>query len=250
MMPIAACSRVVMTLVGIYLARVPAYNAQDFMALQKSSFAPFLKDLTFRWHAGEVMLDLVLITAAITWRTGCGSKARTSITFSVLHGVAARGAWLQARRAVRFGPVSTIVGHIRPARYRRRVARRRDGIAAVGRWPPPISTASSGFSRVVFIIDALLLTVAIVATRASFRSMSLVAATRSKRSRRVLVYGAGAFGQLIVREMRANPHWRMNPVGVHRRRPDEGAPVDHRRAGARRPRSARGDDAAGTRSTR
>src|SRR6476659_9886613 len=69
-----------------------------------------------------------------------------------------------------------------------------------------------GFSRVVFIIDALLLTVAIVATRASFRSMSLVAAARSKRSRRVMVYGAGAFGQLIVREMRANPHWRMNPV--------------------------------------
>ena len=42
--------------------------------------------------------------------------------------------------------------------------------------------------------------------------MSLVAASRSKRSRRVLVYGAGAFGQLIVREMRANPQWRMNPV--------------------------------------
>ena len=51
-----------MILVGIYLARVPAYNAEDFIALQKSSFAPFLKDLAFRWHAGEVMLDLVLIT--------------------------------------------------------------------------------------------------------------------------------------------------------------------------------------------
>ena len=61
-------------------------------------------------------------------------------------------------------------------------------------------------------MDALLLTVAIVATRASFRSMSLVAASRNKQSRRVLVYGAGAFGQLIVREMRANPHWQMNPV--------------------------------------
>ena len=53
---------VVVILIGIYLARVPAYNAQDFVALQKSSFAPFLKDLAFRWHAGEVMLDLVLIT--------------------------------------------------------------------------------------------------------------------------------------------------------------------------------------------
>src|SRR4029077_14044627 len=58
----------------------------------------------------------------------------------------------------------------------------------------------------------MLLTIAIVATRASFRSMSLIAASRSKRSRRVLVYGAGAFGQMIVREMRANPQWYMNPV--------------------------------------
>jgi hypothetical protein len=33
--------------VGLYLARVPAYNAQDFMALEQSSFAPLLKDLTF-----------------------------------------------------------------------------------------------------------------------------------------------------------------------------------------------------------
>jgi FlaA1/EpsC-like NDP-sugar epimerase len=43
--------------------------------------------------------------------------------------------------------------------------------------------------------------------------MSLVVSTRSKRSRRVLVYGAGAFGQLLVREMRMNPHWSMNPIG-------------------------------------
>jgi FlaA1/EpsC-like NDP-sugar epimerase len=39
-----------------------------------------------------------------------------------------------------------------------------------------------------------------------------VASTRNKRSRRVLVYGAGAFGQLLVREMRANAAWNMNPV--------------------------------------
>ena len=52
-----------MILLGIYLARVPAYNAEDFIALQKSSFAPLLKDLTFRWHAGQVLLDLILITA-------------------------------------------------------------------------------------------------------------------------------------------------------------------------------------------
>jgi len=61
-LPVAGLFAVLVTLLGIYLARVPAYNAEDFVALQKSTFAPFLKDLTFRWHAGEVMLDLVLIS--------------------------------------------------------------------------------------------------------------------------------------------------------------------------------------------
>jgi FlaA1/EpsC-like NDP-sugar epimerase len=69
-----------------------------------------------------------------------------------------------------------------------------------------------GSSRVVFVLDAILLAIAIIATRVSFRMMNLVAATRSKRSRRVLVYGAGNFGRLLVREMRANAAWNMNPV--------------------------------------
>jgi FlaA1/EpsC-like NDP-sugar epimerase len=67
-------------------------------------------------------------------------------------------------------------------------------------------------SRAVFIFDAILLTIAIVATRVSFRMMNLAAAIRNKRSRRVLVYGAGNFGRLLVREMRANAAWNMNPV--------------------------------------
>ena len=56
---------VLVTLTGIYLARVPAYNAEDFKALQKSSFAPFLKDLAFKWHVGEVLLDLGGETAGL-----------------------------------------------------------------------------------------------------------------------------------------------------------------------------------------
>ena len=70
-----------------------------------------------------------------------------------------------------------------------------------------------GFQRGVFVLDPILLTLAIMITRGSFRAMGLVASTRSKRNRRVLVYGAGAFGRLLVREMRANQHWHMNPVG-------------------------------------
>ena len=62
LLPLAGLFVVAMTLVGIYLARVPAYEADDFLALQKTSLAPFLKDLAFRWHVGQVLLDVLLIS--------------------------------------------------------------------------------------------------------------------------------------------------------------------------------------------
>jgi UDP-GlcNAc:undecaprenyl-phosphate GlcNAc-1-phosphate transferase len=69
------------------------------------------------------------------------------------------------------------------------------------------------FSRAVFLIDAGLLFLFVIVSRASFRLMSEAVATRSKRTRRVLIYGAGSGGQLLAREMRANRDWSMSPVG-------------------------------------
>lgn len=212
LLPLVALFVVVVALLGLFLARVPAYNAEDFMALQKSSFAPFLKDLTFRWHAGQVMLDLVLITACYYfawWFRFEGEDLELFMPFftaslPVVLGcklAALYGSGLYQRswetfglrdvmavfRGVGLGSLLSVLAALYLYRFQ-------------------------GFSRLVFLLDGLLLTLAIVATRASFRSMSLVAAMRNKRSRRVLVYGAGAFGQLLVREMRANAHWAMNPV--------------------------------------
>jgi len=218
-MPLLALFTVVVILIGIYLARVPAYNKQDFIALQKSSFAPLLKDLAFKWHAGEVMLDLVLITvcyyAAYRLRFEEGRDLDVflryfTVSLPVVLGVklaALYSSGLYQRSWDTFGlrdltAVARGVG----------IGSLLTVAAAYYLYRDP-SGRVEGFSRVVFVLDGLLLTIAIVATRASFRTMSLVAATRSKRSRRVLVYGAGKYGQMLVREMRANAGWRMNPVG-------------------------------------
>jgi UDP-GlcNAc:undecaprenyl-phosphate GlcNAc-1-phosphate transferase len=212
MLPLAAVFAVVVTLVGVYLARVAAYDAQDFQALERSSFAPILKDLTFRWHAAEVMLDLVLIAACyyFAYRLRFEGQALDhflpyfTASLPVVLGLklaSLYGSGLYQRSWETFGlrDVSVVLRGV-----------------LMGSVLSVLAAAYfyrlEGFSRVVFVIDALLLTIAIIGTRASFRSMSLVAASRSKRSRRVLVYGAGAFGQMIVRELRANAEWRMNPV--------------------------------------
>jgi UDP-GlcNAc:undecaprenyl-phosphate GlcNAc-1-phosphate transferase len=212
MLPLVALFAVVVTLVGVYLARVPAYNAEDFLALQKSSFAPFLKDLTFRWHAGQVILDVVLISACyyFAYRLRFEGEALEDFlpfftaSLPVVMGLKLASLYLSGLYKRSWGTFGL-----------RDVAAVVRGVG-LGSMLSVLAAAYlyrlEGFSRAVFVFDALLLTIAIVATRASFRSMSLVASTRNKRSRRVLVYGAGSFGQLLVREMRANAEWNLNPV--------------------------------------
>jgi UDP-GlcNAc:undecaprenyl-phosphate GlcNAc-1-phosphate transferase len=210
--PLAAMFAVVVTLVGIYLARVPAYNAQDFKAFERSSFGPLLKDLTFRWHAAQVMLDLVLIAACYYFAYRLRFEGQTLDHF-LPYFTASLPVVLGCKLASLYG--SGLYQRSWETFSLRDITVVLRGVLT-GSMLSVLAAAYfyrfEGFSRVVFIMDALLLTVAIVATRASFRSMSMVAASRSKRSRRVIVYGAGAFGQLIVREIRANPQWSMNPV--------------------------------------
>jgi UDP-GlcNAc:undecaprenyl-phosphate GlcNAc-1-phosphate transferase len=211
-LPLVALFAVALMLLGIFLARVRAYNAEDFVALQKSSFAPFLKDLAFKWHAGQVMLDLVLITvcyyAAYRLRFEGEDLDAFLLYFTASLPIvlgcklaALYGSGLYQRSWETFG-LRDLMSVVRGV-----------GIGSL------LSVAAAfylyreeGASRIVFVLDALMLMTAIVATRASFRIMNLVAATRNKRSRRILVYGAGHFGQLLVREMRANTAWNMNPV--------------------------------------
>ena len=212
MLPVVALFTVLVVLLGLYLARVPAYDAGDFNALQESSFAPFLKDLTFRWHAGEVLLDLVLISACYYFAYWLRFEDEALLEFLPSFGES----------------LPVVLGVKLASLYSSGLYRRswetfglRD-IAAVLRGVGLGSVLSvltvaylyrfERFSRGVFVLDALLLTVAVIATRASFRAMNLIASSRSKRSQRILIYGAGAFGQLLVREMRANQRWRMNPV--------------------------------------
>jgi len=212
-MGLVAVFAVLLGLVGIYLARVPAYNAEDFVALQKSSFAPFLKDLAFKWHAGQVLLDLVLITVCYygAYRLRFdGPELDTFLPFFTSSLPVVLGCRLPALYASGLYQRSWETFGLRDlAAVVRGVGLGSLLVLAVA----SLTYRFAGFQRGVLVLDPILLTLAIIITRGSFRAMGLVASTRSKRNRRVLVYGAGSFGRLLVREMRANQHWHMNPVG-------------------------------------
>ena len=211
--PIGGLFMVAIVLFGLYLSRVPAYDSDDFLALQKSSFAPFLQDLAFKLHVGQVLLDMLLISSAYYLAYAIRFEGDAFFGFfptftsslPVILGcklLALYASGLYARSWTTFG-MSDVYAVVR-------------GIAG-GSILSVLAAAYlyrfELFSRAVFLIDAGLLFLFVIVSRASFRLMSEAVATRSKRTRRVLIYGAGSGGQLLAREMRANRDWSMSPVG-------------------------------------
>ena len=210
--PLAVVLAVGVLMFGLYLAHVPAYAGQDFKALQSAPFAPLLSDLTFRWHAGEVLLDLVLIATCYygAYRIRFDGEALAnflpsfSASLPAILGCQMAALYfsgLYSRMWSTFGlhDLSTVV---------RGVA----GGLVLSVLSVTYVYKFERFSRSVFVIDAVLLTVAILGTRSSFRIFARVAARNSPQKRRIAIYGAGTLGQLLARELQANPSWGLNPV--------------------------------------
>ncbi|HEX6463668.1 MAG TPA: hypothetical protein VFZ98_04420 [Vicinamibacterales bacterium] len=210
--PIAVTFAVGVLMFLLYLARVPSYAGQDFQALQNAPFAPLLSDLTFRWHAGEVLLDLALIAtcyyaayrirfegeALNTFLPGFAASLPAILGCQLL---ALYLSGLYSRMWSTFGlhDLSTVLRGV-------------GGGVVLSVLAVTYLYKFERFSRGVFIINAVLLTIAIVGTRLSFRILGRVAARNSPHKRRVAIYGAGSRGRLLARELQVNADWGLNPV--------------------------------------
>jgi UDP-GlcNAc:undecaprenyl-phosphate GlcNAc-1-phosphate transferase len=75
------------------------------------------------------------------------------------------------------------------------------------------TTRFEGLSRAVFVLDWMLLVILIGSSRVSFRVLGETLRGRPEGTRRVLIYGAGDGGELMLRELRNNPGLRREAVG-------------------------------------
>ncbi len=223
--PLIALFVTALILLGVYLARVPVYDGEDFARMREGVLAPIVKDLTFRWHAGEVLLDAVLITACYyaSYRLRFEDQQLEaflpSFSISLPIVIACKLAalyvsGLYSRMWGTFGlrDISTVVRGVLLGSLLSVL------VIAYG-------YRFQGFSRGAFVIDGALFLLAVFGSRASFRLFETAAWTRRETNRRILVYGAGRRGQLLVREMFANPDWHMVPAGFL----DDAPYLSHRR---------------------
>ena len=85
-----------------------------------------------------------------------------------------------------------------------------------------------GFSRAIFVIDALMMVMLLAASRMAFRLFrQFLPAGSVTNGRRALIYGAGDAGELLLRELLNNRELNCSPVGFMDDDPNKRGKVIH-----------------------
>lgn len=206
---------VVLTLLGVYLAGVKVYDeSEEALAARNRSVYAFIVDLSYKRRIFEVLLDVILILLAywcayaVKVGTLSGSDAwklflRTlpvlvfvKMASFLVMGVY-RGMWrytslddlIVFAKATVLGSVLSVLAVLFTFRF-------------------------EGFSRAIFIIDGILMFLFLAGSRMTFRLFrQVIPVGRSIDGRRVLIYGAGDAGELLLRELLNNRSLKYAPVG-------------------------------------
>jgi UDP-GlcNAc:undecaprenyl-phosphate/decaprenyl-phosphate GlcNAc-1-phosphate transferase len=206
---------ILLTLLGVYLAGVKVYDESEAaVALKDKPLYTFLVDVSYKRRVFEVMLDVVLIILAywsayaVKFGAFSNNPAWTlflrTLPVLVFFKMASflvlgvyRGIWRYTSmddlitfvKAVAVGSILSILVLLFAFRFQ-------------------------GYSRTVFVLDGLFLLMLLAGSRLAFRFFrKLLPVAQNGNGRRVLIYGAGDGGELFLREIRNNRHWKYQAVG-------------------------------------
>ena len=220
---------IVLTLLGVYLSGVKAYDEEaEAIAARDQPLFGFLIDFSYKRRIFEVLLDVGLITLAywsayaIKFEPFSNSPAwklflRTlpvlvvvRLAAFLLFGVY-RGLWrytsiddfVAFAKAVGAGSIISMVIILFKFRF-------------------------EGFSRAMFLIDGLVMLMLLAGSRMAFRLFrQLLPSGHVANGRRALIYGAGDAGELLLRELLNNRDLHCAPVGFMDDDPNKRGKVIH-----------------------
>ncbi len=206
----------ILTILGVYLSKVKVYDETEAeLAAKNNAVFGFILDISYKRRIFEVLLDVVLITLAyygayaLLFRSFESTGNWTLFTQSLpilivlkltaflLFGVY-RGLW-------RYTSISDLVTFMKAV------------LAGTGLSVLAILLLFrfENYSRTVFVVDALLLFTALVGSRLAFRLIrEILPIPHDPEGRRVIIYGAGDGGEMLLRELRNNPGLSYLPVAL------------------------------------
>ena len=214
-MALIALFIIVLVIIGVYLSKVKAYDAsEETQAVNENAMYAFLVNVSHKRRIFEVFLDGFLITLSYygAFLLLFGSFERTSdwdlflktLPLLVLIKLASflivgvyRGLWrytsvgdlITFTKGVGLGSVLSVLAILLLYRFQY-------------------------FSRAVFVVDALLLLLAVIGSRMAFRLFRQILPNKAVvEGQKVLIYGAGDGGEMVLRELNNNPEWQYIAVG-------------------------------------
>lgn len=206
---------IVLVILGVYLSKVKVYESEDEeQAAKENAVFAFLVNVSHKRRIFEVFLDALLITLAYysAWALLFNSFEASAnwdlflktLPLLILIKLAAflavgvyRGLWrytsigdlITFTKGVALGSALSVLAILLIYRFQY-------------------------FSRTVFVLDGLLLLLAVVGSRMAFRVIrQILPMPMAADGRIVLIYGAGDGGEMLLRELNNNPEWNYVPVG-------------------------------------
>jgi len=205
---------VLLTLLGVYLAGVKVYDEDEVKAAHDKPLFAFLIDLSYKRRIFEVLLDLVLIVLAY--------YGAYVLRFGSMSESGAWGIFLRTLPVLLFMKMAAflVMGVYRGIWRYTSV----DDLVVFAKAVIVGSVASAlailfafrfeSVSRTVFILDGILMLMLLAGSRMAFRLFRQVLPTSKEREGcRVLIYGAGDAGELLLRELLNNRELQYAPVG-------------------------------------
>jgi UDP-GlcNAc:undecaprenyl-phosphate GlcNAc-1-phosphate transferase len=206
---------ILLTLLGVYLAGVKVYEeSEEALALRDKPLYTFLIDFSYKRRIFEVLLDVILILLSY-W-------CAYAVKFGALSGSAAWKLFLRTLPVLVFVKMAAflVMGVYRGIwRY--------TGLDDLIVFAKAVVLSSilsvlavlfafrfEGFSRTIFIIDGVLMFMFLAGSRMAFRLFrQVLPGAKDVDGRRVLIYGAGDGGELLLRELLNNRSLKYSPVG-------------------------------------
>lgn len=206
---------IILIIAGVYLAKVKVYEEGDGEAAARNNAVfSILLDISHKRRVFEVLMDAVLITLAyyssyvmLFGPFGSGGNWDLFLAslpilvglklFAFLAVGVYRGIWRYTgiRDLVTFGKGVASGGAL--------------SVLAI-----LVLYRFENYSRQVFVLDAILCFLFIAASRFAFRLLRhLLPGPSLTEGRRVIIYGAGDGGELVLRELGNNPEWHLAAVG-------------------------------------
>jgi UDP-GlcNAc:undecaprenyl-phosphate GlcNAc-1-phosphate transferase len=206
---------ILLSLIGVFLSKVKVYDErQEDPASQNNAVFAFLIDISYKRRIFEVVLDVLLITLSYygayflvtgsldnqtNWELFRNTLPLLIVLklFAFLAAGMYRGIW-------RYTSVSDLVTFAKGV-----IAGSMLSVLAI-----LLLYRFQNFSRAVFVLDGFILLFAVVGSRIAFRVFrEILPLPFSTEGRRVLIYGAGDGGEMVLRELRNNSDWQYQPVG-------------------------------------